>query len=144
MPEQLDQQYERLKAISVESLGAVSVANLIADMAVNARHMLRRVERLTLTSATGKNYFSFRDSEQSRPINTALYVDAQREYSRLISAFRDGLQQSDGDTITRATYSIAYSVFAAHDVNRVGRKASATFFEILIGHIVARTLGVAP
>ena len=44
----------------------------------------------------------------------------------------------------RAAYTIAYSVFAANDVYEVGRKASATFFEILIGHMVARALGVSP
>ena len=44
----------------------------------------------------------------------------------------------------KAAYTIAYSVFAAHDVYSVGRKASATFFEILIGHIIGRALGVSP
>lgn len=44
----------------------------------------------------------------------------------------------------RATYTIAYSVFAANDVHKVGRKASATFFENLIGHIVARCIRFPP
>jgi hypothetical protein len=35
-------------------------------------------------------------------------------------------------------------VFAVHDVNEVGRKTSATFFDILIGHMVSRALGVSP
>jgi hypothetical protein len=44
----------------------------------------------------------------------------------------------------RATYSIAFSVFAANDVNKIGRKRSATFFENVIGHIVARAIGFPP
>ncbi len=48
------------------------------------------------------------------------------------------------EEIVRSTYTAAYSVFAANDAYEVGRKASATFFEILIGHIVARAVGVSP
>jgi len=62
----------------------------------------------------------------------------------LLRAFRAGLSRDEPDDTVRATYSIAYSVFAAHDVHDVGRKASATFFEILIGHIVSRAIGVPP
>jgi hypothetical protein len=144
MPEQLNRRYEELKKISLESLGGTAVANLISDMASRARYILQRTERVRLSSLTGKNYFSFRGTEQSRPINTALYEDNEREFARMLRGFRRGLQRSDVDAVTRVTYSIAYSVFAAHDVNEVGRKASATFFEILIGHIVARALGIAP
>jgi hypothetical protein len=46
--------------------------------------------------------------------------------------------------VTKTVYTMASCVLAAHDVNRVGRKASATFFEILIGHLVARSLGIFP
>ena len=73
-----------------------------------------------------------------------LYVEGAREFARLAGAFRDGFAGSTPDEIVRTTYSIAYSVFAAHDVNGVGRKASATFFEILIGHIVSRAINVSP
>jgi hypothetical protein len=144
VPEQLSRQYEQLKKTSVESLGGAAVANLISDMALHARQILRRTERVRLNSVTGKNYFSFRGAEQSRPVNVALYEDSDREFARMLRRFRDGLPSNDVDAVTRATYSIAYSVFAAHDVHEVGRKASATFFEILIGHIVARALGIPP
>src|SRR4029077_6596865 len=120
------------------------VANLILEMALRARQILQRTERVPLNSVTGKSYFSFRGAEQSRPVNMALYEEDDREFARLLHSFRDGLPRNDVDAVTRATYSIAYSVFAAHDVHEVGRKASATFFEILIGHIVARTLGIPP
>jgi hypothetical protein len=120
------------------------VANLISEMALRARYILQSAERVSLNSATGKNYFSFRGAEQSRPINTALYEESDREFGRLLGAFRGGLPRDRADLVVRTTYSIAYGVFAANDVHEVGRKASATFFEILIGHIVARVIGVPP
>jgi len=113
-------------------------------MALHSRQILRRAERVPLSSTTGKNYFSFRGEEQSRPVNMALYEDGAREFARLLRAFRSGFAGSTREDVVRTTYSVAYSVFAAHDVHDVGRKASATFFEILIGHIVARAIGISP
>jgi hypothetical protein len=133
-----------LKATSVEALGGNAVAELISEMARHSRQILRRARRIQLTSQTGKQYFSFRGGQQSRPVNIDLYVDDQATFELLLATFRNGFSGSTAEEIVRATYSIAYSVFAAHDVHDVGRKASATFFEILIGHIVARALGISP
>ena len=79
-----------------------------------------------------------------QPLANALYEDRAREFARLLRAFRGGFAGSTKEDVVRTTYSVAYSVFAAHDVHEVGRKASATFFEILIGHIVARAIGISP
>ncbi|HYL87035.1 MAG TPA: hypothetical protein VE263_22620 [Candidatus Angelobacter sp.] len=144
MPRELNRLYGRLKATSLEDLGGAATATLISQMAGRARQILQRTERIQLNSQTGKSYFSFCGHEQSRPVNLELYVESAREFGRLVSAFREGFAGSGPPDIVRATYSIAYSVFTAHDVHGVGRKASATFFEILIGHIVARALGVSP
>jgi len=144
MPQELSRQYERLKAISLADLAGADVAQLISEMAVHAREILGRSERVALNSQTGKNYFSFRATQQSRPVNLALYADKAREFERLLRAFRRGFAGSTEDEIVRATYTTAYSIFAAHDIHEVGRKASATFFEILIGHICARAIGVPP
>lgn len=144
MPQQLSRQYEQLKEVSVEALGQADVANLIANMALRARQILRRAERVELNSVTGKTYFSFRGAAQSRPVNVALYENNERDFADMLRSFREGLPNDDVEAATRTTYSIAYSVFSAHDVHEVGRKASATFFEILIGHIVSRALGIPP
>jgi hypothetical protein len=144
VPQDLNRQYSRLKATSLENLGGAATATLISEMAVHARQILRRSERVSLNSQTGKNYFSFRGADQSRPVNLDLYVESSREFGQLLDSFGEGFVGDSPENIVRATYSIAYSVFAAHDVHGVGRKASATFFEILIGHIVARTIGVSP
>ena len=97
MPEQLSRQYKQLKKTSVESLGGAAVAKLISDMAVRARQILQSTERVQLNSVTGKNYFSFRGREQSRPVNVALYEDRDREFARMLSMFRDGLPSNDVD-----------------------------------------------
>lgn len=145
MPQQLARQYERLKSTSLADLGGDGVAALISEMALHARQILRAGERIPLVSpTTGKRYFSFKGALQSRPINADLYVGGGRDFAALLEAFRNGFAGSTGEDVVRATYSIAYSIFAAHDVNDVGRKASATFFEVLIGHIVSRRIGFPP
>jgi len=145
VPQHLSQQYQRLKAIASEDLRGTAVARLISEMALWSRQILQRAERVQLTSrVVGKRYYGFRGNGESRPINEALYVNDQREFSRLLRAFRNGFRAATGEDIVRSAYTIAYSVFAANDVSEVGRKASATFFEILIGHMVARAVGVSP
>jgi len=144
MPQVLKRHYGKLKATSLTDLGGGGVADLISEMARRARQILRATKRIELSSDTGKSYFSFRGEEQSRPVNVALYVNNDREFARLLGLFGSGFTGATTDEIVRATYSIAFSVFAAHDVNQIGRKTSATFFEILIGHLVSRTIGVTP
>jgi hypothetical protein len=122
----------------------VAVANLLTEMAEHSRRILQGAERLQLNSRTGKTYFSYTIAEQSRPINEALFVVDESEFTRLLVAFRNGFAGNTPDEIILGTYSIAFSILAAHDVHKVGRKASATVFEILIGHIVSRCIGVAP
>jgi hypothetical protein len=145
VPQHLSQQYEKLKAIASEDLGGSAVARLVSEMALYARQVLERAERVQLTSrVAGKRYFGFRKEVQSRPINEALYVDEEGVFNLLLRAFRRGFRSATGEDIVRSAYTTAYGVFAANDVYGVGRKTSATFFEILIGHIVARAVGVSP
>jgi hypothetical protein len=145
MPQQLSQQYGRLKAIASQDLGGQAVARLVSEMALYARQILGQADRVRLTSRVAdKRYFGFRREAQSRPLNEALYVDKEDVFNRLLRAFRSGFRGATAEDIVRSAYTTAYSVFAANDVYGVGRKASATFFEILIGHIVARAVGVSP
>ncbi len=145
MPGQLSEQYKELKGLAAGDLAGGALARLIAEMALHAREMLQQVERVELNSrVAGKRYFSFRRNNQSRPVNQGLYVDDAGEFNRLLRAFRRGFRDSSHEDTVKSSYTIAYSVFVAHDVYDVGRKASATFFEILIGHMVARSIGVSP
>jgi len=145
MPELLDEQYRTLKAIASKKLGGEPVASLISEMALHSRQILSHVRRRTYTSdVAGKRYFGFSDSVDSRPVNEAIYIDDDAEFDGLLQSFRDGFQDTPANDVVESVYTIAYSVFAANDVYEVGRKTSGTFFEILIGHIVARVLGVEP
>ncbi len=145
MPETLGDQYNRLKALAAADLAGEAVSRLISQMALNAREILKGAVRVNLRSrVAGKTYFSFRASAQSHAVNQELYIDEAVEFAQILRTFRKGFRSADDIQIAKAAYSIAYSVFAAHDVYGVGRKASATFFEILIGHIIGRALGVSP
>ncbi|MEO7144592.1 MAG: hypothetical protein ABI165_13930 [Bryobacteraceae bacterium] len=77
-------------------------------------------------------------------MNVDLYIHDHDEFARQLESFMDGMPNAAPEDITKTAYTIALSVFAAHDVNQVGRKASATFFEILIGHMIARAVGISP
>jgi hypothetical protein len=144
VPQELNRQYHLLKAISLKGLGGAPVAELISQMARRARHLLAHAKQEGLASKTGKTYFHFLGADESRPVNAALYVPSEEEFEHLSHGFLNGFEGCSPEEIVRATYSIAFGVMAANDVHKVGRKASATFFEVLIGHIVARAIGVAP
>ena len=145
MPLHLAQQYKTLKKVALVDLGSASTAALIADMAVYARTLLSNVERESLnTRILHKSYFCYRRLSASRPINELLFVTDEAEFASVIDQFRTGVFQLPSASINRCVYSVASVVFAANDVHDVGRKASATFFEVLIGHCVARFTGVNP
>lgn len=145
MPQQLALQYARLKATPPAQLAGEAMATLISQMALCARRIMAEAERIQLFSpTTGKRYFSYRGDVQSRPINADLYATDELVFEQLLAEFLGGFSRTNPDQIVRATYSIAFGIFAAHDVNNIGRKRSATFFEYLIGHIVARCLNLAP
>lgn len=128
-----------------KNLGSVPVAGLISEMALHSREILEGVERRAYTSdVAGKKYFGFTEVVDSRPVNEAIYIDDDVEFARLLRSFQENFSEASGNEIVKSVYTIAYSVFAANDVYEVGRKTSATFFEILIGHIVARVLDVSP
>ena len=145
MPQLLKSQDEELKTLAGQDLIGTAVADHTAQMVLHSREMLRQADRVELISRVArKRYFSFRGQDQSRPINRDLYVDDAGEFDRLLRSFRGGFRNSSDEDTLRSTYTIAYGIFAAHDVYKVGRKASATFFEILVGHTLGRRLGVSP
>ena len=134
-----------LKRLAAQNLSGDSVASLIAEMASWSRELLAGYELVDLTSlVAGKSYFGFRGTTESRPVNVDLYIHDHGQFTSLLESFLIGMPNASPEEITRTAYTIALSIFAAHDVNNVGRKASATFFEILIGNMVARALGVSP
>lgn len=146
MPAHLKQQYQTLKKLAGKDLRSKQVSDLILDMAKQARRILATCDLVELSSrrVPGKHYFGFSGGKESRPVNVDLYIHDQDDFEETAGALLETMSSSDPHDITKITYTIASSVFAAHDVSDVGRKASATFFEILIAHLVARVIGVSP
>src|SRR5262249_27496876 len=95
----------------------------------------------------GKSYFVFKypaTGRTSRPVNEALFENNLKadKFSALLLADRAGLA---ADEISRIIYTAAAAYCCATDVTKVSdQKTPGTFFEIFIGHLVARAFGVNP
>jgi hypothetical protein len=145
VPQRLKTQYVGLKRLAARDLGSDTVSDSVVEMTVHAREMLDQVERFDLISRVpGKDYFGYRRYAESRPVNRVLFASREPEFRRLLAVFRNCFRGASPEDTTCAMYTVAYSVFAANDAYNIGRKASATFFEILMGHAVARISGISP
>jgi hypothetical protein len=115
-------------------------------MAIHARKILETAELVSMTAPNiaGKAYFGYRGNKPSRPINTNLFIHDTHEFEEIAKEMLETMTGFEPQELTRITYTLAMSVFAAHDISDVGRKASATFFEVLIAHLVGRIVGVSP
>jgi len=143
--ERLEREYRKLKSISSSGLLDKAVSEHIVDTVRVSRDALQQARRIQLKSAVrDKTYFGFSAVAESRPVNQALYASDQEDFDGLLQVFLNGFRGASDNEIVRSAYTLAYTVFAANDINEIGRKASATFFEILIGHIMARAIGVSP
>jgi len=120
----------------------------LASVIIASRSYLATATKEALTSKVpGKSYFMFRASDRkkvSRPVNEALYwddLDADT-IARILDCEVEGITSTD---ITRAVYTCAMAYCCAMDLLKTSdQKTPGTFFENLIGHLVARTLNVNP
>jgi hypothetical protein len=126
-------------AANRESLGGIFNASC---------HFLSGLKRVDIKSlATGKEYFAFANrSKISRAVNARCFVADPVEWDRLCEALSSGEPASLGaEQITRIVYSVAVSFFCYIDLTKEGdQKTPGTFFEYLIGHLVAWRLNVNP
>lgn len=120
----------------------------LVALIVASRGFLMTLTRVPLQSkVANKQYFMFRsldDKKTSRPVNLDLFDDSLTavEIRSLLNCDVTGLTEQ---TITSSVYSCAIAYCCAIDILKVGdKKTPGTFFEIFIGHIVARSLGVNP
>lgn len=146
MSEELAAGYKKLKKVAATDLKSSEVGHILFAMAQQGWSFLwTKCKPLQMTSnVPGKQYLAFAyQGRVSRPINAGLYV---RNTSALPLAERFIQEPTMLSALkaTNAAYTIALSVIAANDVLDVGRKASATFFEVLVGHMVATAIGVNP
>jgi hypothetical protein len=142
---ELISRYRQLKVAANRDLGHHSIATTIAELALHARGLLASIDHGALASrVAGKQYFNYRGEHQSRPVNQDLFELDDGTFRHQTDRFISGMTSESPDTIVRIAYTLAYSVFVTNDVFGIGRKASATYFEILSGHMVARHFGISP
>ena len=138
--------YKKLKKIAGSDLKSPAVGALLFNMAEEGSSILwHECQKLGMTSKVkGKEYIAFKSGDRmSRPFNSALYLEDSSALE-LASEFINCPTTLSAEEATRAAYTISMSVIGANEVSGVGRKASATFFEVLIGHMVATSLGMNP
>lgn len=115
-----------------------------------SRDRLEHVQRLPLLNATSdktKSYFCFYyNGKYSRPVNGVLYDGGIRFALPLLRRISTRqVSEMSASEITAATYAIATSFCCATDIfSGSGVKQSGTFFERLIGHMMAVQFGVDP
>lgn len=120
----------------------------LRELVVASRGYLMTIDRVPLLSSVpNKSYFMFRDisrNKVSRPVNTLLYDDNLT--SEQIQSIMDcDVADLDEQRITQLVYSCAIAYCCATDILKSSdQKTPGTFFELIIGHMVSRTLGVNP
>lgn len=133
---------------SPRNLKGGDIAEKLIAVIRASRQFLDNLNRRELISKIpGKRYFMFESADRrktSRSVNEDLYIDhLDIEQVRLaLSRDRQNLSSQD---LTRIVYTAAISYCCAADIlKKSDQKTPGTFFEILIGHIVAVALGVNP
>ena len=144
----LSKDYEQLKELVHRDAKADDVATLIAKLTTKALDFLfSNCKQIPLISKVpGKNYFSFSlrgGGKFSRAVNLELFDPRVRNK---LNCFVDGsLTKLPLPDRTRLLYTIAMAYCCASDLLKTrDQKTPATFFECLIGHLIARSFGVNP
>lgn len=123
-------------------------AERLADLIMGSRAFLATLGTRPLVSKIpAKGYFIFHDvarNKTSRPVNVDLYRD-EIDRDLVIAALNCDTEGLTSPELTSIVYTCAMSYCCATDILKNGdQKTPGTFFEVLIGHIVARALGVNP
>lgn len=151
MPTTIQPLYKKLVSrvsTSTRDLMSDDMTERLTDLIVASRGFLLTLDRASLISGSpGKSYFMFSDAgrgKTSRPVNAALYRDDldRATITKLLTC--DVMDMSEAD-ITASIYTCAMSYCAAADILKTqDKKTPGTFFEVLVGHMVSRMLGVHP
>uniref|UniRef100_A0A9E8CTE8 Uncharacterized protein n=1 Tax=Bosea sp. NBC_00436 TaxID=2969620 RepID=A0A9E8CTE8_9HYPH len=139
---------KKLDSAAPNDLMGDETSKRLLNLVVASRSYLATTNKISLSSKiSGKGYFMFEDAgrrKDSRPVNEALYVDD------LDSATLKKLMDCDvagmtSEEITKYVYTCAIAYCCSADLLKTSdQKTPGTFFEVLIGHLVARALGVNP
>jgi hypothetical protein len=144
--------YEKLKSESAADVRAAGVDVALITLASASHDFLTKTAKtqaLSAKSLGGKSYFSYvYGARRSRAINVALFIDQKAAFdaaTKAVFSKKGPRSLGSADAATSAIYTIAMSFCAAIDVlKKDDRKTPATYFEILIAHLIAKRIGVTP
>lgn len=98
----------------------------------------------------GKEYFSFEYSDgsktrRSRGINNALFLDDTPTVLATLAGLLDGVKPDDALDLHSALYTAAIALPAVTDITKDNdKKSPGTYFECMVGHLVASEYRVTP
>lgn len=143
---QLNAAYDTVKKACQDDWLSISASKAILDLAVTSLEFLTKdCERADLRSLVpGKEYISFsRNGVIARPANTRLFTTDSTAILRDWPLVSDG--SLDTARLERMLYTVALAPCLAMELlNRGNKKGPATYFECVIGHIFAKSLGTGP
>jgi len=146
---ELNQLYEDLKKQAKLDISSAATGEHIHALALNALRFLREdcTQVPLISKVPGKQYFSFSLPSASkavcRPANAAFFdLDVDRVSAHWQAWWEGKLDPAD---LARMSYTIALAPCLAMELyDRQNKKQPATYFEILIGHIFAKSIGTNP
>jgi hypothetical protein len=141
--------YERLKRVLGHADGTALIAEIVSEC---ASFLAGETQVLPLKSLVeGKGYFAFRHNDAkartSRPVNKDLYIAEPEALSQLLEKLEanPGMDWLPADECNRFLYTLAMAFCAFNDVTSdQDKKTPGTYFELLVGHLLALTFGVQP
>jgi hypothetical protein len=138
----------RAAVAGVRDLKGDVTAQKLIDLVTACRVFLDTLDRRSLISnVPGKSYFMFHDvgrNKLSRSVNVDLYID-DLDVDHVRAALSCQTDGFTSEALTRIVYTAAASYCCTADILKESdQKTPGTFFEVLIGHIVARALDVNP
>jgi hypothetical protein len=140
-------QFSALKIQARRDLRHDSVIDRIATIYHLCDEYLASTVRISLISKVeNKTFFAFQDGPRhSRAVNENLFTGSQ-----LVTLFVEAVKNNaylhlTAEQITQACYLLVMAFCGAIDLLKTGdQKTPGTFYEILVGHLYARTFGVNP
>jgi len=142
----LPQAYDALRIVAASDLKAPAVGEALIEVAKIALRFLGGCQRTDLKcDIPGKDYFCFQQAPaRSRPINSQLF-DAELALQNIEQVFHKHPAQIRQDILQATLYTAAIAYCAVTDLTKTGdQKTPGTYFEIFVGHFVARVYGVNP
>ena len=141
--------YERLRRVLGHADGTSLIAEIVGECASFLGGETRVLPLKSLVE--GKGYFAFRNKDvkarTSRPVNEALYVSDAQVLARQLEKLKanPAMDWLSADECNRFLYTLAMAFCAFNDMTSgQDKKTPGTYFELLVGHLLALTFGVQP